>query len=456
MWDVKDNSLVVSHVGIQDKEIVRILSIVAPGAKRSVVSADREVSSDDGWETEEEDREGHQPEARLITRLAIHECTISPEHIRMLFSVRMPHLLCLEFDRTMLGDAGLRSLCSVLGNLPELTIFSARRAGIAAINLGGFLSRIAIHGIKLEELYLSQNNIRDCGCRLLVQFARSNPSLKTLHISYNSIGICGATMLQDLLQNPMGSQLESLSFMCNPVGLEGLARIFKGLAHSTAMKSLIIGNTPPFDTYYLDFPAKYEGPERNQPIVCRESDTALSMLCDYLAGNHFLREMVVFGLPGSGLDDLANSLASNTLLESLTIPSTTEPIVQDLSPFLELVQRPSSCLDYCKIADGFHHVFESGDNPTSLSLKTGARNLLVKDMFVKRRLVWKMGHCLPLEMLDMVMDATLRGFFNARDRAALVSYLLDHSFLGVVPAARFSARNVLLHAYLSKPLYPRV
>jgi hypothetical protein len=300
----------------------------------------------------------------------------------------------------------------------------------------------------LTSIYLSQNNIGSEGALLLANLLPSLPLLRTLHISYNHIGLQGATALSSILQQHHYCALESFSIMCNPYGLEGTKRILNALSKNRRMKSLIIGNTPPFCNYYEDYPDNIPIAERPTPVL-KESDTFSTILADYLKTNPLLRQIVIFGLFGEDvIDCLQNGMMGNTLIESITIPSTLSPILQDMSPILPLMTT-FNALEYIKCTDGFNEIETTQPGK---SVETIARDIMVADCIKVLRVVPLLDKVLP-DLYETILKSLLIDGFVKCDRDVLVAYLLNgQNFMKQMQ--RFSANELLRLAYQSIEHFP--
>ena len=238
----------------------------------------------------------------------------------------------LDMDSSMIGDDGLSALSNLFLSHPisfkKLSSLSLRRNNISAVGLSSLLGNLVTlqEQVPVSCIYLSHNIIRDEGALLLANLLPSLSLLRTLHVSYNQIGLQGATHLSSILEQHHLCKLESLSFMCNPYGLEGTKRLLTSLAKNRKMKALILGNTPPFCDYYVDYPNDIPLDER-PPWVLKETETFATLLGDYLQQNPLLQQIVIFGLEGEEvIPCLQSGMKRNTLIESITIPSTLSPI----------------------------------------------------------------------------------------------------------------------------------
>jgi hypothetical protein len=407
--------------------------------------------TDDGWV----DEESLTPSS-IITKLVIKQCRISLQNIRQLFRFPKPlphHLLAIDFDRTPILDAGLQVLSRSLEFLPCLTAFSARGCGITSAGLQVFLQQIQDLDIPLEELYLSQNNVRDNGAAIISRFMVHENSLRTLHISYNNIGLLGATLLSDMLQMP-SCKLDSFSIMCNPFGIEGFSRLLRNITEMKTLKNLIIGNTPPFNTYYIDYPRTFDLADL-QPMLTSESDSTLDILSNFLNLNPYLSSLVIFGLEGDCINGITNAMQRNTLLESITIPGSLDQFDRDPVCFKQLFRKDKS-LNYAKIEDGFNYRFELDCNTAEdYRIHVQKRDSRLVEALHLRRILWLI-EWLPADLYDHVLNGHLLDYFQSPDRLVLVSFLTDKGFLGCLPDVKFSVTNFVRHCYIHKPNYPRI
>ena len=368
-----------------------------------------------------------------IREVKLEECEI--EHPESFFPYffslanSSTRILLLDLDSSFIGDNGMFYLCSILSNpiFSSLQKISLRRNHISAIGLNHLLQYLVFKQ-HLESLYLSQNQLQDDGAILLAEYLPLFQNLKTLHLSYNGIGIKGAAIFAPYLGLEKCS-IESFSFMSNPVKLEGLKMILNSLALNRNLKSLIIGNTPPFTFRVSD--------------ADTHDESFHDILSTYLSSNPLLQQIVVFGLDGPQI--LEKGMKRNTLLESLTIPSTISPIIQDLSPILKFMKFDNA-LEYIKITD----LLETGK-----SLKTEVRNKQLADAIKVKFLLPLLEDNLPYDLWPVILGSFLCAF-RKQDKDVLLSMILARDFIELFDRKDFSAMNFLRLSYQTRKNFPTV
>ena len=358
----------------------------------------------------------------------------------------------LDMDSSMIGDDGLSALSNLFLSHPisfkKLSSLSLRRNNISAVGLSSLLGNLVTlqEQVPVSCIYLSQNIIRDEGALLLANLLPSLSLLRTLHVSYNQIGLQGATHLSSILEQHHLCKLESLSFMCNPYGLEGTKRLLTSLAKNRKMKALILGNTPPFCDYYVDYPNDIPLDER-PPWVLKETETFATLLGDYLQQNPLLQQIVIFGLEGEEvIPCLQSGMKRNTLIESITIPSTLSPITEDLSPILSLL-TPLNALEYIKCTDGFNEIETTQPGK---SVETVARDVILGDCIKVLRLLPLLDKVLP-DLYETILKSLLIDGFAKCDTNVLIAFLVQNRKMNfndiIQQIQRFSAIAYLRLAY---------
>ena len=210
----------------------------------------------------------------------------------------------LWLKRNPVGSDGAQQLAEMLKTNRTLQTLDLVNTRLGPDGLAALADALIQPASGIERLYLGGNFLTSAEAPLLAKIIEYAPRLRALLLNVGFLGDDGAAVLASALPN---ARLQELGLASNGIGSDGAARLFEAAAVHPTLTILDLGYA--VSTRALGALANTLG------------DSGAAAAADCLAQNPSLVRLDLrgSGISARGLDQLADALAHNTRLQSLTL-----------------------------------------------------------------------------------------------------------------------------------------